>query len=164
MRIKSILLCVLITKACTLSAQKDISGNYFNHFGSKLEIHADSTFKYNFHIDTEMSWTVGKWKVTNDTIYFTMIPVYDTVIYKDSSQTNRIDSLVLSLDQIPEKIISLESISGYLTSFGQNRHSFPDKLFYKRNKLFYIVNGKLKRDRVKSFWTQKKYVPWFKRI
>jgi len=144
-----------------LTAQKKYVGNYHTYFGNRIEIYHDSTFKYIFNLDTESSWTKGTWKVHSDTIYFKMIPIYDTVVYKDSAETLRIDSLVLSSDQTPERISSLESISGFLSSYGQNRHPFPDKLFFSNDKLFYIQGGKLVRQRMKGFWTTKKYVPWY---
>ena len=159
-----ILLCSLVVNTFQLNAQKKITGNYHTYFGSMLEIHTDSTFKYSFHLDTESSWVNGTWKVKKDTIYFTMIPIYDTITFRDNSQTLRIDSLVLSLDLISERITSKERVNMFLTSYGQNRHSFPNKLFYKKNKLFYISNGKLVKGRTKGFWTHKKYPTWYIRV
>jgi len=159
-----LLLFVLILITFQLNAQKKFLGNYHTYFGSMLEIHADSTFKYSFHLDIESSWVNGIWRVKKDTIYFTMIPIYDTITFRDNSQTLRIDSLVLSLDQISERITSKESISGFLTSYGQNRHSFPGKLFYRKNKLFDIRKGKLIKEKTKGFWTHKKYHTWYVKV
>jgi hypothetical protein len=156
-----VLLCFIVTKVNSLNAQKKFIGNYYDYFGSRIEIYSDSTYNYSFRFDLGSSWTMGKWKANKDTLYFTMIPIYDTLVYKDSSRTILTDSLILSTDRNPEKITSLENIAGYLSSGGQNRHPSPDKLFYKRNKLFLIVNGKLSRDKIKGFWTQKKYVPCY---
>jgi len=158
-----VLLSALALITPQLNAQKKFIGNYHTYFGSMLEIHIDSIFKYNFHMDIESSWVNGTWRAKKDTIYFTMIPIYDTITFRDSNQTLRIDSLVLSLDQISERITSKESVSGFLTSYGQNRHSFPSKLFYRKNKLFYIRKGKLVKEKTKGFWTHKKYHTWYVR-
>jgi hypothetical protein len=157
--------CFFIVMIMHLNGQKKFIGNYRNYFGERMEIYPDSTFKYSFRFDLASSWTIGTWKIKKDTIYFSMTPVYDTIVYKDNRQTVRIDSLVLSLDQVANKITSLESIAGYWASGGQNQFSFPDKLFFRRNKLFKIINGKLIKEKTKGFWgTNKKYIPWYVRI
>jgi hypothetical protein len=59
--------------------QKNIEGEYYNHFGSNLKINSDKTFLYTWSFDLASSWSKGKWEIKNDTIYFQIIPVYDTL-------------------------------------------------------------------------------------
>jgi len=72
----------------SLNAQNKVAGHYSNYFGGSLNIAPDSTFKYSWHFDLQGSWTKGKWRITKDTVYFDMIPVYDTVSY--ATKTRRL--------------------------------------------------------------------------
>jgi len=116
---------------------------------------------YKWRFDLSSSWTKGKWKINNDTIYFTKIPVLDTLKYKHAKSLVT-DSLVLSLDENAESITTEEYISYQLTSGGQNRHSMPNKLFYRNGRLYSIdEKGKLIKKKVEGFGTKKRFVPWY---
>jgi hypothetical protein len=70
------------------------------------------------------------------------------------------DSLIISLDEKPERIKSLNTDG--LSSGGQDRIHCPNKLFYRRGKLFEITdNGKLFRKREKETFSQKKFRPMY---
>jgi hypothetical protein len=157
MKIQFVLVFSILT--LNINAQNKFEGRYYNFFGGHITINPDSTFKYEFHLDLEASWTKGVWTVNRDTIYFRMIPVFDTLQYIDKKGVSH-DSLLLSLDETPNEI-TLEEAKG-LYSYGQERHSSPKKLFYKNNKLYGIgSDGKLVTKKMKGSWTRKKFVPWF---
>jgi hypothetical protein len=67
------------------NAQSKYVGHYRDFGGHSIDINTDSTFEFTWRFDLQGSWTKGKWSVHKDTIYFTMIPVYDTLIYTDSA-------------------------------------------------------------------------------
>jgi hypothetical protein len=137
---------------------KNFEGEYYDYFGSKLKINPDSTFLYEWNFDMASSWSKGKWKINNDTIYFSVIPILDTLRIAPKK-----DTLILSLDQKPELITDKNgSITHFLSSGGQNRQQMKSKLFYKDNKLYVIgKHGKLIMKEQKQFWTNKKYGTWF---
>lgn len=89
-----------------------------------------------------------------------MIPVYDTISYKNNDGSSA-DKLILSLDEISERLTPDQYVGMGISSGGQNIQPYPDKLFFKREKLFAIKNGKLVRKKIKGFWTKKKWRPWF---
>lgn len=136
----------------------NVEGEYFNHFGSQLKINSDSTFLYNWHFDTASSWTQGKWVMQNDTIYFKVIPVFDTL-----RRTQKKDTLILSIDRKPELITERNgSITHFVSTGGQNFQKMNLKLYFKDDKLFEIKkNGKLVTKKKKEFWQHKEYDTWF---
>ena len=136
----------------------NVEGDYFNHFGSKLKINSDKTFLYTWNFDLASSWSKGTWKMENDTIYFDVIPIYDTL-----RRPNLKDSLVLSIGQKPElitdsSIVFIEALS----SGGQNRQKMSSKLYFNGEKLIEIKkNGKLNNKKLKAFWDNRNYNTWF---
>ena len=158
---KILAIILLSTIVFSLNAQSKVSGIYYQSFGSELEVKEDSSFLYKWRFDLSSSWTKGKWKINNDTIYFTKILVLDTLKYRPANGIG-IDSLVLSLDENPESITNEEYISYQLTSGGQNRPSMPEKLFYRNDRLYSInKKGELIKKKVEGFGTKKMYVPWY---
>ena len=148
----------------TLKAQveKDhLIGKYQDYFGDRIEIKADSTFRYSWQFDLAASWSKGIWKIKNDTVYFKTIPVYDTLRYKNN-QGKFVDSLVLS-DLEKPKLIFTPNIDEMLSSGGQNREQCPLKLFLKDERLYGITEyGKLVTKKVRGFWDpSKKWDPWY---
>lgn len=137
---------------------ESVDGKYYNHFGNKLEINSDKTFLYTWSFDLASSWSKGKWKMKNDTIYFEVIPVYDTL-----RRENLKDSLVLSIDQKPQLITDMSIVYVQaLSSGGQNRQKMSSKLYFDGKKLIEIKkNGKLDYRKLKAFWENKKYNTWF---
>ncbi|HVU57551.1 MAG TPA: hypothetical protein VHD83_20955 [Puia sp.] len=158
---KALLTLYFIIAYAHLNAQSEVAGHYRNYFGESMNIRTDSTFKYSWHFDLQGSWTNGEWRKTKDTIYFTMIPVYDTV--RQTLKNGEIrDSLILSIDEKPERITVDLNV---LYSGGQNIQPYPTKLLYRKNRLYEIdKNGKPYTKWRRGFWNKKKWPPWFIRV
>ncbi len=140
-----------------LEAQSKFIGHFKNSFGDDLYIRSDSFFDYERRYDMYLSWTFGEWKVRNDTIYLYMIPLFDTlnVINEDGLIK---DTLLLSVNKIRERVSKAEiTYSG-----GQNKEPCPEKLLYRRDKLFLIEsNGKINKKKFKHIWTGKNHTTHF---
>ena len=144
--------------------QEKYIGLYKDRFSESIELKTDYTFLHKWQFDLSKSWTIGKWNVKNDTIYLTAKSVLDTLQIRNSENEVIRDSLVLSSDQQAERIEQNELIASNLSSGGQNRYEPPNKVFWKKNKLFRInENGTLDLRKVKSFWTDKKYKTYFRK-
>jgi hypothetical protein len=100
---KQSLIIPLITISLNLSAQNKIIGNYRDNFRHHISINKDSTFKNQWIFDVYNYWAKGKWIIEKDTIYFNIIPVFDTLEYKN-------DSLILSIDEFPERMKTADSL------------------------------------------------------
>ncbi len=103
--IRVLSLFILLLWSVQLNAQKKYVGDYHTFFGNRIEIYGDSTFKYLFSLDTESSWTKGIWKVSKDTVYFTINPVYDTVVYRGNAHTVKIDSLIFQPTKLQSELL-----------------------------------------------------------
>ena len=158
---KALLTLYFIVVYAHLNAQSKVAGHYRNYSGGSVNIETDSTFKYTWHFDLQGSWTKGIWRMTKDTIYFTMIPVYDTV--RQTLKNGKIgDSLILSIDEKPERITLDLNV---LYSGGQNIQPCPTKLLLRKNRLYEIdTNGKPYKKWRRGFGNKKKWPPWFIRI
>lgn len=157
---KILIITLLLFNSLNLFAQKNLTGRYRDYFGSRIELNADSTFKYTWHFDLSGSWTKGTWTFKNDTVYFHMIPMYDTVSYKNNDGTST-DKLILSVDDTAERMTQEQYAIMGLSSGGQNFHSYPDKLFFKKGRLYKFYNGRLVVKKQIGFWTNKKWNPWY---
>jgi hypothetical protein len=158
---KYVLIFYLSAFTFKIRAQSKFAGRYYTHFGEMMDINSDSTFKYLWRFDLSASWSNGSWRVEKDTIYFKMIPVYDTLEYKDKRTNTIHDSLVLSDGRAPKRITVNEIFFNDLFSGGQNFRPCPEKLFYRNGKLLAIYNGRLFKRRVRGIWIRKKFRPWF---
>lgn len=157
---KILAIIYLLTISSNLIAQSKIVGSYQNYFGSQIQINPDSTFKYTWHFDLNYSWTRGTWSLKGDTVYLNIVPVYDTLQYtKDNGAIK--DSLILSLDGIPKRILPQPNDSAVLYSGGQNIMPPPNKLVFKRNRLYSVKNGKLVRKKERRLWVKGKWIPWY---
>lgn len=144
----------------TVVAQNKIPGKYRDNFGCSIILNSDSTFNFKWRFDLAVSWSKGTWTVINDTVFFTITPVFDTLRYLKNKST--IDSLVFSLDTIPEIITMEDYAMTKITSGGQNDFIMPDKLYFKNDRLYSInKKGKLITKRVEAFMIHKKVVPWY---
>lgn len=144
-------------------SQGTISGRYIDNFGSTLSLNTDSSFKYTWHFDLSISWTKGKWSFSNDTIYLIATSIIDTIQYTNESGET-IDTLLLSTDETPSRIVikTRNEFPWYLgSSKTQNSQPYPDKLFYKKDRLYEIKDGKLIKKKQRGFWTKKKFAPWY---
>src|SRR5687767_6639882 len=101
MRLLSIVFFVQIS---WISKSQELRSGVYknNYFGENIELRHDSTFYYTWNGHMQGSWTKGQWSIKGDTIFFHMIPVYDTVLIK-KVDGSLIDSLRLSLDSLPSR-------------------------------------------------------------
>ena len=106
------------------------------------------------------SWTKGIWTLQNDTVFFYMVPTYDTLSQVNSNNLT-LDTLILSDDEISERITTVQNAGIALSSGGQNRMTYPDKLLVKKGRLYKIQNGSVVVKKQKGFWTSKKWHPWY---
>jgi hypothetical protein len=150
----------LLTVSFGLFAQDKILGHYRDYFGSSLQLNADSTFKYTWHFDLSASWTKGTWTVKKDTVYFRIVPTYDTISSIDNKNT-AIDKLILSDDEISERLTHQQWIGRGLSSGGQNKMPYPEKLFYKKERLYGVKDGRLYKKKNRGIWSKKYFPPWF---
>ena len=167
---KLLTIILLLIFNIDLFAQNKIIGSYRDHLGSHVQLNMDNTFKYTWNFDMAVSWTKGTWKLNGDTICFHMIPIYDTL-----NQTNYkgivSDTLILSDDEISARITPIQYAAIVLSSGGQNRIPYTDKLFFKKGRLYKIQNGKLVIQKQTSFLKRlngscliKRWDPWFFRV
>jgi len=87
---KILIIAILLSISFSLFAQKIMAGRYRDYFGSRIELNVDSTFKYTWNFDLSASWTKGTWTLVGDTVYFQMIPTYDTL-----SHANQMEVLLI---------------------------------------------------------------------
>ncbi|MEG5084627.1 hypothetical protein QUB53_28960 [Microcoleus sp. AT8-B4] len=150
----------ILTLSINLFAQDKVVGRYRDYFGSRLQVNADNTFRYTWNFDLSGSWTKGTWTQKGDTFYFHMTPVYDTLKqFKHNGVTS--DTLLLSDDEVSERISPERAAANVLSSGGQNRIAYPDKLVFRKGRLYKIVNGKLLTKPQKGIFSDRKWNPWF---
>jgi hypothetical protein len=155
---KILTLLSLLFLSLKLYAQDKIIGSYRDNSGYKIDIHSNGTFKYNWSFDMMATWAQGTWRINNDTIYFKVIPIYDTVKFS-YNKNNLTDSLILSHDDKSEQTTFRDP--NILQAGYQDIMIVPEKLFYKKEKLYKIQNGKLVKKKFRGFGTSKKVDPWF---
>ncbi len=140
--------------------QKKLSGKYSNHFGEKIELKSDSTFIYNWNLDLASSWSNGKWKVENNTIFLNVIPIMDTLKIVNDNRYS--DSLILSSDQKANLIKKEETFINALAGGGQNRQKPPKKLYIRNGKLFRLTDkNEIDNKKHKQLSTDKKFKTFF---
>ena len=162
---KFIIFFLLMLPTLRLNAQNKFAGYYEDYFGHSIKINDDSTFQYRWNFDLASSWSNGTWKVIDQTIYFTFVPVFDTLTYKDEKRNIIIDTLVLAMSKKPRKITVEDFRIEEICSGGQNRVNLPQKLCYKKGKLMgFTKQERLNRKRIRGFGTFKKYPTWYKRV
>ena len=148
--------------ANVIRAQTVITGKYRDHLGSHVELRSDSSFKYEWHFDLTSSWTTGTWSNHNDTIIFSIKLVYDTLRLHNEIPKKETDTLVLSLDEKIDILSPEEYALTKITSGQQNGSKMPEKLFYKKGRLYNIdLNGKIVTKKIRVFGSNKKYEPWY---
>jgi len=147
---------ILIILPLGVYNQNAIPGIYGNNFGEELRLNADSTFNYTWRFDLSSSWTNGKWKANNDTVYLMAVLVFDTLRCIGDK-----DSLVLSNDYQSKEISKSDYAISQISTGGQDRHIFSKKYYYNKNRLIEIdCNGKLNTKK-RSYLSNKKYNPWY---
>jgi hypothetical protein len=157
---KLLTMIFLVILPFTLFSQIKAVGSYRDYFGSKIHLDSDKTFKYTWNFDLSASWTRGTWTWTSDTIYFHVTPVYDTLSRKNINCIAS-DTLILSTNEVSERVTQIQLAAMALASGGQSRRTAPDKLLFRKDRLYKIQDGKLIVKKQKGFWTGKKLDPWF---
>jgi len=69
--------------------------------------------------------------------------------------------LILSSDDIPERITASWLTGMPFIGGGQNFEPNPDKLFFKRNRLCLVKNGKLVKKKKSGIFKGKKWPPYY---
>ena len=154
---KIFLILPLIMLRLPAIAQQGFAGHYQDHFGNEIKLNLDSSFHYLWSFDLVASWTNGTYMVSHDTVYLTIIPVYDTVQVSHGDQL--VDSLVLSAEGRPKRTSLSERTAFCCVS--QNSRPSPKVLYYRKSRLYEIdKQGKLIRKKRRA-WNKKKFVPWY---
>jgi hypothetical protein len=151
---------LLILNSLVLFSQEAVIGHYRDFFGSRLYLNADSTFKYTWNFDMLSSWTKGTWTIRQDTVYLNMVPLYDTVGVRKLDGSEH-DSLILSTDESPERITQIQLAGTMLAGGGQNRQAYPEKLVFKKDRLYKLRNGRLETQKQKGIGSGRKWDPWY---
>lgn len=163
---KILIIVFVLIESFTASAQKNVAGDYQDYFGNSIQLNLDSTFEYTWHFDMSVSWTKGVWIMKGDTVYFYMTPVYDTIT-QTSMNGNTLDTLILSIDETPDRVVKHDFDPAVLSSGGQNIMGYPKRLLFRKGRLYKIQKGKLVFKKRRPFWSgrkEKKRVPWFFKI
>ncbi|MCK5856359.1 MAG: hypothetical protein KAG64_02650 [Bacteroidales bacterium] len=162
---KILIILILFLFFTTSTKKNEVAGSYHDYFGSSIQLNSNHTYNYHWSLCMNHSWIQGQWEMSDDTILLNPILVFDTIYYFDSLQYKYSDSLVLSLDSIPEHITPNKNEGVAILSGGQNLYGSPRKLFYKDGKLFNIdKEGKVQRGKRKGFINgHKKYPTYYLR-
>lgn len=161
---KIVLLIFIACGISTIRGQSVYEGIFVRHDRNTIQVFSDSTFK---HVSVSPNhfpyWSRGKWKASNDTLYFEYVPIYDTLIYYDtlrfanSPKRVKTYSIVLSTDEKSatgtKNAINRDNIFLGL----QSCEFLPVKLYFKKNVLYdidsqgNIIKKKYKYGRKKYF-------------
>ncbi|RYX87187.1 hypothetical protein EON73_01920 [bacterium] len=154
------IIAFLLALSFNLFGQSKVVGHYRNHFFSQIQLNADSTFEYNWHLDLHGSWTKGTWSSKGDTIYFHIVPMYDTLsITKKNGMTA--DTLILSKYSKPRRLTPQILAEFSVTSIEQNQMVIPDKMVFKENKLYESKNGNLVTEKRIIIKRGSESDPWY---
>jgi hypothetical protein len=139
-----------------LQAQNKYSGEWHDYEASDITINVDGSFRFTFRFDLISSWANGTYKVNKDTLYFTWIPIFDTLRLFDSVKNTWVDSFIVSEGQIP-KLLTKDP-GNLLASGGQSKYYLPKKLYYHKEVLydFNVETGKMLTKKYKPLWGSKK--------
>jgi hypothetical protein len=162
---KSILFTlVLVILNFKMKAQNKYCGVWRDYEANEMTIKGDSSFHFRFQFDLIDSWANGIYKVRKDTLYFTWIPIYDTLRLYDSAKNKFIDSLIISQGQTP-KLLTEVPLNNFGNE-GQSKHFLPKKLYYQKDILysFHVNTGKMLTKNFKPLWGSKKVPAGYHRI
>ncbi len=161
--IKILTLILLFVLSERMLAQKNITGNYQDNFGSRIRINVDGTFIYEYNFDLITSWTKGFWTLSGDTVKLVYTPILDT-LNQISEDGNIEDTLVLSSNEIPERIATGQYLKEQSYSGGQNRFRCPEQFLIKKEKLYEIYDNHTLTRKRRGFWNHKKLDLGFSQI
>ena len=160
---KNLILTLLVVYiVSTTHGQNVYVGTYVEHYGNNIQLFSDSTFKFSGGYP-KYYWANGKWRVSNDTLYFSFVPVYDTISYydtlrfTDNSKRVKIYSLVFSCDDQSTLITENQEMTETPFSFQESR-IVPKKLFYKKDVLYdFDLEGKIIKKNYRNEYSRKKF-------
>lgn len=133
-----IITLVLIVSFAKAQSSKVYNGIYNDGHGSKIELRSDSTFLYTYRFDMISTWSSGKWSVKNDTMFLTMIPVYDTVkVYNKNGAFMHYDKAKAD-EPIPKMQVRYDGTVTANTDKWQNYLPNPQKLYISQGRLYTI--------------------------
>lgn len=142
--------------------QNNYVGTYKDYSKNTIQIFSDFTFKH-FSGKPNFPWSKGEWSSSNDTLYLVCVPIYDTLIYYDTlcfaDSPKRIKTyiLVLSDDEESNSFTKNDLRRDDRVILPQSCNYLPQKLFYKKNVLYYIdATGKIIKKKYKSKCSNKK--------
>lgn len=157
-----LIIVLLLTTIFTSTSGQRLIGKYTAYYGNSLELEDDSTFRYKWNFDLAGSWTIGKWKVSNQTVYLTITNVYDTLTRADKP-----DSLVLSSDEKSNRIKLDEFAIGQISGGGQNRKMdrITDCLAIRGNRLYLMSKtGRVLKTKESGIWDRKKRPTYYFKV
>jgi hypothetical protein len=154
------IISLLVTSSINLFAQDEVAGHYRNHFFSDIQLNANGTFEYNWYHHFYGSWTKGTWWLKGDTVYFHVVPMYDT---QSIAKNNGIpeDSLILSKYSNPRRITTQQLSE---VTFQSNQVKLPDKLVFNKKNLYEIKDGRLVTERRIVMTRGSEADPWYFKI
>jgi hypothetical protein len=149
-------LLISVCSSLGSNAQNKYTGEWHDYEASDMTLNPDQTFHFLYRFDLIVCWVNGTWIVQKNTLYFTWIPVYDTVSLFDPMTNTMKDSLFLSETQKPTRWSQIP-VEAQLTP-AQNKYFLPKKLYYHRNVLnsFNVETGKMLTKRFKPLFGSKK--------
>lgn len=154
--------------ASSISAQKDTSEVFYDHFGNELIVFSDSTYIHKWRFDLMSTWSTGKVNYINDTMILAIDTIYDTVrverCFENCAKCGciYINTLALSVDKKSDYFTSGEYYESQLISVHQSFTDQTNKLYRKKNKLIIVLpNGKLFKTKQKPLWARRKYKPHY---
>jgi hypothetical protein len=157
MRVTTILLLTIIH--FSTSGQR-LTGKYKAYYGHGLELRDDSTFRYEWKFDLASSWAVGQWTTSKKTVILNFTNIYDTL-----TRENQTDSLVLSVDDRPNRITNDEFVMSLISSRTQRHDGITNKLSIKGKRLYLMDNSdRVLRTRERGIWTKRKRPTYYFRV
>jgi hypothetical protein len=133
---------LFLTLVGCASKHSQMAGVYTSDFNQRIKLKSDSTFYHNWGFDLGSSWSVGKWRISKDTLYLNTELVMDTLQVQNLETNSVTDSLVISTDNKVNRIENSEYLISMLSSGGQNRVKPPTVLIKKRKKIYIISQSK----------------------
>jgi hypothetical protein len=134
----SICVMIFVVHVAKVQSSKVHNDIYSDGHGSKIEFRSDSTFLHTYRFDMISSWSSGKWSVKNDTVFLTMIPVYDTVkVFNKNGAFTHYDKAKAD-SPIPKMQVRHDGVATASTGKWQNYLPTPPKLYLKNGRLYNV--------------------------
>ena len=126
---------------------------------SQIKLNADSTFSFFYAVDTYRGWLKGTWALKRQKVILTSKVVYDSMIVRRGGRT--VDSLILSRDYTPDRIIQTDKKVVYVFEYEQNVQLCPKSLKWKGDIMYVIEKKSLQKKKIKNGYHIEPFNPWF---